>query len=89
MEQETPCLERVMRTSCSIFSMLLLTLATIGCRSTTLPGISPDPSPLEQVVAAMNREEWEEADRLLTPILPPLSEEEGDDGERSVALHNR
>ena len=92
MERET-LRNRVARTSRLVLSMLLWALVVIGCRSTSLPGmlpgVSPEPSMLEQVVAAMSREEWEEADRLLTAILPPLSDDERDDGGRPVAFHSR
>jgi hypothetical protein len=87
MEPET-LRTRVARTTRLTLTALFLAAAMIGCRS-TLPDISPEPSRLEQVVAAMSREEWEEADRLLTPILPPLPDREVVDGDRSVALRGR
>ncbi len=88
MERATSC-KRMTRTSRLVLSMLPWALVVIGCRSTSLPGISPEPSTLEQVVAAMSQEEWEEADRLLTAILPPLPRDERDDGGRPVALRRR
>ncbi len=88
MERDTSC-KRVARTSRLVLSMLPWALVVIGCRSTSLPGISPEPSTLEQVVSAMSREEWEEADRLLTAILPPLPRDKRDVGDRPEALRGR
>ena len=95
MERATFC-KRMARTSRLVLSMLPW-VVVIGCRSTSLPGmlpgmlpgISPEPSTLEQVVTAMSQEEWEEADRLLTTILPPLSRDESDERDHPVALRRR
>ena len=59
-------------------ALLPWTVVAVGCQTTTLEEITPDPSALEKVVAAMNREDWEEADRLLSPILPALPPAERD-----------
>lgn len=78
------------QTCCAAALALVVASTAPGCRSTPLAAISPEPSTLEKVVAAMRREEWDEADRLLTPILPPLSTEGGSaEVERSVALRQR
>ena len=88
MERATSC-KRVTRTPRLVLSMLPWAFVVIGCRSTSLPGIAPEPSTLEQVVTAMSREEWEEADRLLTAILPPLPQDKRDDGDRPAVLRSR
>lgn len=60
-----------------ILTVVPWTAMGMGCQTVTLPEITPEPSALEQVVDAMNREDWDEADRLLNPILPPLPSERG------------
>ena len=46
-----------------------------GCRTvvTTPRPSAPPPSRLDRVVAAMDREDWGEAERLLEPLLPPIA----------------
>lgn len=60
---------------CSRTLALLSGLTLLGCH-TVAPISTAPPSALEQTVAAMERGDWDAADRLIEPILPPISRDD-------------